>query len=177
MKKDLKNKKTPVRSEISKWLLRLGLSAAIIVKIMMLMGCENIIYRDIYLPVHPDLQKALTWVNETGENGRHLALANHTDDLIPFENLDWAIQGDRTFRQLATHALLDAWIDTYQNNRGEWNEAAWKRIVGGAVNGNNSHFDPVLELPLIISKGAEQYNAVKNPLGEYMRSRKKQRAV
>ena len=116
--------------------------------------------------VHPDLQRALTWVNS---EDRRLATANGVSVDIPFEGsfADTAIRGGRTFVQFATHALLDAWIDTYQNNRGAWNETAWKRIVSAAVNTNNSEFSST-EIPLIISKGAEQYNAVKNPLGEYM---------
>ena len=171
MKKDLKNKKTPVRSEISKWLFRLGLPAIVIAKVMMLIGCPS--------PsggngtTYPTLQDAINWANLPE---RRWAQADNVNNKLPFAVADSDIRGDRTFTQLAIDALTEAWNATYSATPALWTPEKWKEIIGNAPNRDNSWFCDLGELPLTISKGGKTFNNA-NPMGSYMLAQKKQRAV
>ena len=121
-------------------------------------GCNNHTC-PIQATVHPDLQRALVWVNcsdrEWTKKNADGSLPGLTSD-VPFgaAHSDLMIRGDRTFRQFATHALLDAWIDTYQHNTAAWTPAKWKEIIGNApTTGNAANSNSTFassEVPLII---------------------------
>ena len=104
------------------------------------------------------LQQAINWANE---DARRWTAANNIPTVfdplmvdVPFRDSwsdDHIVDPDTTFIQFVEDALTNAWNDIYRHNPSAWSAAKWKEIIGNAFNGANSLFDPVLELPLIIS--------------------------